>query len=172
MDQLDDSDKELHAISVTLSALKDLKNDERDRVLSYVLTRLNMKMPVEPQSPPAPPAAERKPEAFENPHEPKRMKDIRSFTEEKNPKSANEMAAVVAYFLQYEAGAKEHQETITRTDVEKYFHLGKFSKTKDAGKTLQNSKNAGYLESKGQGVFSLSPVGYNLVAHSLPRKTN
>lgn len=169
MSQSDDNDKELHAISVTLAAFKDLNSDERERVLAYVLTRLDMKAPAEIQQTPPPPP-ERKIEPPETSNEPKRVKDIRSFTEEKNPKSANEMAAVVAYFLQYEAGTKEHQETITKADIEKYFHLAKFTKPKDAKNTLQNSKNAGYLETKDRGAFALSPVGYNLVAHSLPRK--
>jgi hypothetical protein len=81
------------------------------------------------------------------------------------------MAAVVAYFLQYEVGPAEQRVTITKADIEKYFHLAKFTKPKDAKSTLQNSKNAGYLEAKDRGAYALSPVGYNLVAHSLPRKT-
>ena len=174
MSENDEHDQELKAISVTLAALKDLNSEERDRVLSYVLKRLDMAMPVEIQQ--ATPA-----QLLPPPTQPivpsgtyielKRQHDIRSFKEEKNPKSANEMAAVVAYFLQYEAGESERQDTITKSDVEKYFHVAKFTKPKDAKNTLQNSKNAGYLEARDRGAFALSPVGYNLVAHSLPRKT-
>jgi hypothetical protein len=32
-----------------------------------------------------------------------------------------------------------------------------------------NAKNAGYFESAGGGRYKLNTVGYNLVAHNLPR---
>jgi hypothetical protein len=72
------------------------------------------------------------------------------------------MAAVVAYFLQYEANEIERKDSITKSDVEKYFHLAKFKMPKDGSFTLVNSKNAGYLDQRGKGHYVLNPVGYNL----------
>ena len=34
--------------------------------------------------------------------------------------------------------------------------------------TLVNTKNAGYLESRGDGRYSLNAVGHNLIVHKLP----
>ncbi|MGZ5230960.1 MAG: hypothetical protein ACXWC3_13090, partial [Burkholderiales bacterium] len=145
----------------------DLDPAARGRVLDYVFTRLSIKGPaVGPEQLVTDAEGGAKPIAREvPPHHP--VTDIRTFTEQKNPRSANEMAAVVAYFLQYEAPEHERKETVTKSDVEKYFHLAKFKMPGDATFTLVNSKNAGYLDQRGRGQYALNPVGYNLVMHKL-----
>jgi len=168
-------DKELQAIGSILSAIKDLNEAERSRVLSYVLTRLEIRGLEAPdlrsessvEKPQLKPVAEKRTQLERSPS---RAKDIRTLAEEKKPRSANEMAALVAYYLQYEADASEKKETIAKADVDKYFHLAKFRKPKDATFTLVNSRNAGYLDSRERGTYSLNPVGYNLVVHKMPRK--
>src|SRR5687767_10594458 len=46
-------------------------------------------------------------------------RDIRSLRTEKNPKSAREMACVVAFYLQEVAPAGERKESISTADLEK-----------------------------------------------------
>ena len=97
------------------------------------------------------------------------LKDICSFREEKQPKTAMEMAAVMAYFLQEHAPAEERKDNVDANDVEKYFKQAKYRLPGNAGATLRNAKNAGYFEAVGSGKFKLNAVGYNLVAHTLPK---
>ena len=82
------------------------------------------------------------------------------------PKSANEMAALVAYYVSELAPAGDRQSEISKTDIERYFKSAGFSLPADAGFTLVNAKNAGYLEA-GSGQYKLNPVGYNLVVHRM-----
>lgn len=98
--------------------------------------------------------------------------DIASLKEEKAPRSANEMAAIVAYYLADVASESERKGTINQDDVEKYFKQAKYPLPKALGQTLLNAKQAGYLDSTGApGEYKLNPVGYNLVVHALPRSS-
>ena len=94
--------------------------------------------------------------------------DIKAFTSLKAPKSDQQFAAVVAYFYQFEAPLEQRQEVI---DVETLKNAARLAGRKQAPHwkfTLQNAKNAGYLNAAGDGKFKLSSVGENLVAISLP----
>jgi hypothetical protein len=95
--------------------------------------------------------------------------DIRSFTEQKKPRTANEMAAVVAYYLSEVAREPERKTEVSAADIEKYFKQAPFRLPAAARMTLTNAKNAGYLDpGTEKGTFKLNPVGHNLVAHALP----
>ncbi|MGB7232577.1 MAG: hypothetical protein WBD19_12960, partial [Candidatus Acidiferrum sp.] len=96
-----DSDTELLAIRAVLGALVPLKREGRTRVLDYVLKRLGV------ADSPLPSAATASSlthsvdtyvtsTASESRGQPN---DIRSLTREKEPRSANEMAALVAYYV-------------------------------------------------------------------------
>lgn len=94
--------------------------------------------------------------------------DIKAFTALKAPKSDQQFAAVVAYFYQFEAPLDSRKEII---DVQTMKDAARLAGRKQAPQwrfTLQNAKNAGYLNSAGDGKFKLSPVGENLVAITLP----
>jgi hypothetical protein len=95
--------------------------------------------------------------------------DIRSLKEQKNPNSATEMALVMAHYLQHFAPAPERKSQITAADVSKYFVQADFPLPKRADQMLVNARAAGYFDSPSRGVYTLNPVGHNLVAHSLPR---
>jgi hypothetical protein len=95
--------------------------------------------------------------------------DIRRLKEQKNPGSANEMAALVAYYLAEVVPAPERKPAIEISDIEKYFKQANFKLPSQLKMTLVNAKNAGYFDATGGGKYKLNPVGYNLVAHSLPR---
>lgn len=99
--------------------------------------------------------------------------DIRSLKEEKSPKTAAQMACIVAYYLQELAPANERKQTINADDLDKYFKQAKYPLPKAISQLLPDARVAGYFESApGKGEYSLNAVGYNLVAHNLPSKSN
>lgn len=95
--------------------------------------------------------------------------DIRTLKDQKKPSSANEMAALVAYYLAELAPLAERTSEVTKEHMEKYFKQAGFPLPKAIRQLLPNAKNAGYFDGAGEGKFRLNPVGYNLVAHNLPR---
>jgi hypothetical protein len=94
--------------------------------------------------------------------------DIRSLKEQKNPNSARQMACLVAYYLQESAPQKERKDSISAADLERYFKQAGYKLPKHLEQLLVDSKTAGYFESSKRGEYSLTRVGYNLVAHSMP----
>lgn len=102
----------------------------------------------------------------------RKMVDIRSLKEEKAPSSAAQMACVVAYYLQELAPENERKSTVTAKDLEKYFKQAQFKLPKTIQQLLPDARSAGYFDSAaGKGEYSLNAVGYNLVAHNLPKKS-
>ena len=95
--------------------------------------------------------------------------DIKSLKEQKRPASAIEMAALVAFYLSEHAPETDRKNEVDVDDMVKYFKQAVFSLPKRPKTLLVNVKNAGYVESVGSGKYKLNPVGYNLVAHNLPR---
>lgn len=93
--------------------------------------------------------------------------DIRNFFEMKRPSSDVEAAAVAAYFYAYVASEKERKETIDAELLQDAFRLARRPLPAKTNFTLTNARNAGYLDSAGEGQFRLNAVGYNLVEHAL-----
>ena len=94
--------------------------------------------------------------------------DIKSFTSMKAPKSDQQFAAVVAYFYQFESKADERRDAIDAEVMKDAARLVNRSQAPQWIMTLNNAKNAGYLDTAGSGKFKLSSVGENLVAITLP----
>jgi len=94
--------------------------------------------------------------------------DIRSLRIAKNPKSAREMACVVAFYLQELAPEGERKDSITAADLEKYFKQAQFKLPEKISQVLPDAKGSGYFDSASRGAYKLNAVGYNLVAHKLP----
>ncbi len=168
-------DKELQAINQIIKALDSLDIDEKKRVLDYVFNRLglkNIKVDQTPlrqdfYQPDLIPAIN--PNSSEN-FDSNFTKDIRSLKEEKNPSTAIQMVALVAYYLSEFAPPEEKKDTINSEDITKYFKQANFELPKgEPIYTLRNARNAGYFEPTSEaGVYKLNSVGYNLVAHKLP----
>jgi hypothetical protein len=95
--------------------------------------------------------------------------DVKALRKEKNPTSANEMAAVVAYYLSELVPQSERKSEVDQDDMIKYFKQAAYPLPKQPRVLLQNAKNAGYFDLIGEGKYRLNPVGYNLVAHNLPK---
>lgn len=95
--------------------------------------------------------------------------DIRTFFEEKQPSSDVEAAAVAAYYYKYLAPPEKRKETIEAATLEEAFRHARRRLPARAAYTLVNARNAGYLDSTGDGSYRLNPVGFNLVEHTLGR---
>lgn len=153
-------DRELAAIKTVVAALLPLTTEERDRVIAYVFARLGLTQ----QTPNVPGGAT--PSAI--PAAP-RATDVRSLGEQKKPRTAIEMAAVVAYYLSELAPSDQRRNEVAVADIEKYFKQANFPLPERPSVTLVHAKNAGYFDAgSGRGLYKLNPVGYNLVAHNLP----
>jgi hypothetical protein len=96
--------------------------------------------------------------------------DIRSFAQTKMPATAIEQVTLVAFYLSELAPPTERKEAIDKGDLKKYFKQADFPLPKRPEVTLVHAKNAGYLDAAGEGKYRLNPVGYNLIAHNLPRE--
>ena len=155
-------DKELEAIGIVVSVIEPLGEDERKRVLEYVIKRLGMATVRS--------IGERLTEPVET-HTSATWQgtDIRSFAAEKQPRSANEMTALVAYYVSELAPGSERSDTITADTIRRYFKMAAFPLPKVTKNALTNAAAAGYLDSASRGEYRLNPVGYNLVVHGLPR---
>ncbi len=162
-----DIDQELEAIRALLTALSPLSPEARVNAVDYAMRRLDIQLPrraiggptgASPESarPPAPPAPERP------------AGDIRSLKDEKRPRSAIEMAALVAYYLAEISTEDERKDTVTTDELRKYFKQAGFPLPGAIQYTLGNAAAAGFFESAGRGEYRLTAVGHNLVAHVLP----
>jgi hypothetical protein len=164
----DPMDKEIDAIKDVLAALEPLSSAARRSVLEYAIKRLDIYLPSSSAAPGevvlAPATSPREPSA---PQEVAPI-HIKVFKEQKRPRSANDMAALVAYYLGNLAPAGERKHAITTKDIESQFKIADFP-LPEVKFTLPNAKNAGYFDAVGDGAYKLNAVGHNLVVHGLPR---
>lgn len=159
-------DTELNAIQVVLGALRGLKPDERQRVVNYVFQRLGLSpsSAVPSEAPSAIPVS-----TLATSESPSTVpRDIRSLKEQKKPRTAMEMAALVAYYLSELAPQAYRKTEIGTEDINTFFKQADFPLPTIPRQTLFNAKAAGYFDSAGRGAFKLNPVGHNLVVHGLP----
>jgi len=169
-------DPELQAIATLISTLEPLSPDARNNVIDFVFRRLGITSrsttPVSPQSEfhdPEPASTTR----LGRQEVPENAADLRSVKNDKNPKTANQMVALVAYYLANLAPASERRDYIAAEDIKKYFVQAGFPLPSAPPRmTLVNAKNAGYLDALKDGQYRLNPVGHNLIAHRLPADSN
>jgi hypothetical protein len=161
-------DSEIQAIEQVIGALDPLDADARTRVLEYAFKRLGINGFDLPTATPAPDLTP----STQTPAPVQAVADIRTLREEKQPKSANEMAAVAGYYLSEVAPEHERKTEIGTSDIERLFKQAQHRLPEAPGKTLPNAAAAGYFDSAGRGLYTLNPVGHNLVAHSLPRSSS
>lgn len=96
------------------------------------------------------------------------VKDIKSFVQEKSPKSDQQLAAVVAYFYKFEAPADQQKETISGSDLQDACRKADCTRPARPAQTMLNAFNAGYFDKADHGQYRLNSVGENLVAMVLP----
>jgi len=161
-------DGEIRALQVVIDALQPLDDDARSRVLEYTLKRLGMH-DLSTSSAAAMPSTPEESVTQPDAHPSRQPTDIRSLREAKEPKSAVEMATVVAYYLSEAAPPEERRQAVTVSDIEKYFKHANYRLPARIDMTLHNGVAAGYFDRTGRGEFRLNPVGFNLVTQTLPR---
>jgi hypothetical protein len=162
------ADQELEAIGTILRSLDGLDGESIQRVLDYVFNRLSIGRPSSIVGGGVITAASPQLSAMGSAG-PLRQSSIKDLRDEKQPDSSNQMAALVAFYLAEVAPSHERKGTVTAADIEKYFKQARFNLPKKIAMTLPNATAAGYFESIGSGTYKLNPVGYNLIAHGLPR---
>jgi len=161
-----EKDRELDAIGSIIALLTPLNEAERSRVLEYVLKRLQMATVRAPAMSTREIADSTVPPTATRP-----VADIRTLTAEKQPRSANEMVALVAYYLSELAPESERSDTVNLEAIRRYFKMAGFPLPSVLRNVLPNASAAGYLQSVSRGEYRLNPVGYNLVVHGLPRSS-
>lgn len=96
------------------------------------------------------------------------QKDIKTFVNEKNPRSDNQFAATVAYYYRFEAPPAQRRDSIDAKLLQEATRLVGRSRLSNPRFTLNNAKSQGYLDGSARGEFSINTVGENLVAMTLP----
>ncbi len=163
-----DVDQEVEAIRIISSALQPLDDSGKQRVIEYVLKRFALGTR---QALPSaqPPSISKSAQDFLAESSFSEVAHIRQLKDLKKPKTALEMAALVAYFLSELAPTSDRKPTVTTKDMETYFKIAGYRLPTALQQLLGNAKNAGYFDLVGTGEYKLNAVGYNLVVHNLPR---
>jgi hypothetical protein len=162
---------ELIAIKAVAEALETLTDAGRRHVIAYVADLLGIAgLPVASPSMPTPvmPPGDPSPPSATAPLAAAQITDVRSLKEQKQPRSANEMAALVAYYVSELLPPDERRSTVSSADIEKFFKQANFRLPSRVTQTLPDAARAGYLDAVERGQYKLNPVGYNLVAHGMP----
>jgi len=161
--------KELDAVRALVEALEPLDADARERAMRWAAEKLQMR-PL--GSSPATGALIQGLNQDQSVRSPmSAARDIKAFVQEKNPRSDNQFAAVVAYYFKFEAPESERKDTVTGDDLQESCRKASRARLKSPAKTLNNAFIAGYFDKVGAGGYRLNTVGENLVAMVLPSAT-
>lgn len=156
---------EFDALKTITKTLEDFKAEDQSRMLRWVAEKLNLTVAAPPSAPGTPAAGGAPPAQGQTPPASGAV-DIKSFIAAKKPKNDTQFAAVVAYYYRFEA--PEKKESITKADLLEACRLAVYKRPPAPGQTLLNAVNAGVLDKKDRGAFSINSVGENLVAVTLP----
>lgn len=163
---------ELAAIKAVVEALQPLGDGARRHVMAYVAEALGIRATSaaigDPGRQPAPTTSGLAVAASEAVMPASATVDIRNLKEQKQPRTATEMASVVAYYLSELSPLEDRRAVVTAADIERYFKQANFRLPGRIAQTLPDAARAGYFDTTGRGQYKLNPVGYNLVAHGLP----
>ena len=98
-----------------------------------------------------------------------RQIDARSFFSEKAPSSQSEAICVATFYLTELAPPEMRSSAIDAKRATEVFRQARYPLPKRIAQVLVNAQTAGYLDRIGTGEYKLSPVGFNLVEHTLGR---
>lgn len=143
---------------------------EQERILRWVNESLGFSAIPPPAA--IPPTASPAAHHGDGHQSPRGKIDIKTFYNSKKPKSENQVAVVLAYYLRFEAPKDENKEAVTATILDEASRQARGGVFKNALVTLTNSASQGYFDRAGRGEFKLNSVGENLVAMALPGKGN
>lgn len=158
----------LDAAQKIVAELQGMTSENQSLALQFAMQTLRLAPPTTPPAAAPAPAHPHAPHVHAASGAPGQPTDIKSFTAVKAPKSDQQFTAVVAYFYQFEAKQSERKDAVDADTMKEAARLAGRPQVKRWAMTLNNAKNAGYLDPAGEGRFKLSSVGENLVAITLP----
>lgn len=108
---------DFEAVRLVVSALEPFDSKDRERIIRWAVEKLGMVPPPPTGSPP--PALGQPPPPPANPGGMTGggSKDIKSFIALKNPRSDNQLAAVVAFYYHFEAPAAERKDSVGKEEL-------------------------------------------------------
>jgi hypothetical protein len=165
---------DFESAKVIADKLKDVPRERQERILRWVSESLSLASPFasrvkaspEPKEFPSDeefmgpqPSASRTPQ-YE-------LTDIRSFVEEKGPRTDIQYVTVAAYYYRFVAPPEERRATIDADFIQESTRLAGRSPLVAPASTLNNAKKQGYLNTHERGQFAISTVGEILVVKGL-----
>ncbi len=157
----------------TAKAISDLltgkDKDSQHRVLRWVAESLDIALhahaPKLPETQGSPGASQ----PYSEPHQlPRNAPDIKTFIENKQPKSDIQFATATAYYYRFEAASDQRKESISADNLQDAARLVGRQRFAHPVMTLNNAKNQGYLDLVSRGAYRVNNVGENLIAMTLP----
>lgn len=166
-DKLDDLD----AVRRVVETLSPFEKGDQARILRWACEKLGLSNASQAGAPPSdnPDPPTNNPPSSQTQAPSNTTKDIKTFVEEKSPRSNNEFAATIAYYYRFEAPESDRKEYITAEDLQEACRLAGRARLKKPAQTLVHAHGGGLLDKSGdRGAYSISTVGENLVAMTLP----
>ncbi|GLQ94453.1 hypothetical protein [Dyella acidisoli] len=165
---------DIHSDFDTAKAISDLlkekDKDRQNRILRWVAESLEISF----QSPtPATPNAATAnaptgPGVGETFGLPKSAPDIKTFMENKKPRSDVQFATATAYYYRFESSPDQRKDSISAEVLQDAARLVGRQRFVQPLMTLNNAKNQGYIDQVSRGAYRINSVGENLVAMTLP----
>lgn len=161
---------DLQAVRTLVETLEKFDSSTQERIIRWGREKLGLiEVPSAPSAGRVPstgsPAAATAPAGAAQRHG---STDIKSFVDSKNPSSDIEVVATVAYYYRFEAPQADRKESVTSQDCQEACRLTNRNRLNNPSKTLNNAHRRGLLDRTGEGAYSISTVGENLVAVALP----
>lgn len=160
-----DKKDDLDAVREIVQILTDFPDDDRERILRWTRDKLDMtaeQTVIRPQSNTLV-AAQLGSVVGPSPT------DIRTFVNQKDPRSGVQLAAVVAYYHQFVAPPDQRRESIVSADLIDACRKADRARPKAPAQVLGDAYRDGLLDrAEGHGEYRLNSVGENLVAMVLP----
>jgi hypothetical protein len=163
-----DKPDDLEAVRIICGALDPFDEGERERIMRWASEKLGIKNIVPSTSQNAGQASNTGTTPTPTATGQSGSKDIKSFLQEKNPTSANQLVAAVAYYYKFEASAAERKDSITKEDLVDACRKAQRERPTYPSQVLVNASAFGLVDKVGTGTYEINAVGENLVAVSMP----
>jgi formylglycine-generating enzyme required for sulfatase activity len=157
---------DLEAVRVIVAALTPFKQPDQERIIRWASEKVGLPTDTKPSG--LSPAGAGGQPAAHPAAAPQHGVTIKHFVTQKNPKTDNQFAAVVAYYHRFEASGAERKDVITADDLQEACRKANRKRLKKPSQTLINAHQGGLLDKSGRGEFTINSVGENLVAMALP----
>lgn len=159
---------DLEAVRAVVSALEKFPTADQQRILRWAQEKLGLSVSsgasVAPQH-----RTEPDDKHQTHHHAPSTGQDIKTFIQKKSPPSDTQFAAAVAYYHRFEAPPGIRKDSINSEDLQDACRKVGRDRILKPSQTLVNAHHQGLLDKGGErGIYTLSTVGENLVAVTLP----